>query len=980
MVGRGGGTQASEQRGGLLRPDWGGASERASPAAPPPSLPPSEVAPPPRPFGSARLFPRPLAVSLRLAGGPLALEGRGRRGCCCCCCGRREPEPEPRQQEEGGGGGGGGGGKAEAAAAAAALLPGMAAPPPAASSSGAPLMEGYEGAAAAGRGVPRWGWRLCLAHRFAEQRKPYAASDVSPANALQHLGMALRYLKWWYRKTRVEKKRPFIDLLNSQPLRQIYGCPLGGFGGGTITRGWRGDFCRWQLNPGLYHYKTVVADQFTICLRRKGQTVYQQVLSPERPSVLQEWNWGFCGHYAFYHALYPRAWTVYQLPGQDLVLTCRQVTPILPHNYQDTSLPVGVFVWEVENNSGEEVEVSIMFTFRNGTESKDDGCGGHWNEPFSLERGGHCVRGVLLHHCLPVNPYTLALSAREKAGTTVSHLTAFNPAGSGQDVWLDLLEDGRLASPPGKSLPTPKGKACAAAVCASCVVPGHGHRALEFGLAWDMPRIRFGSKEKEHHRWYTRFFGSEGDACPALSHHALTRYQQWEEKIEAWQQPILENSELPPWYKSALFNELYFLADGGTLWLELRPEELASLGAGPGLSQLLPVLREYGRFAYLEGQEYRMYNTYDVHFYASFALAMLWPKLELSLQYDMAAAVLSEDPRPRLYLMSGQTAQVKLRNVVPHDVGEPDDEPWQRLNAYLIHDTAGWKDLNLKFVLQVYRDYCLTEDSAYLGDMWPVCQAVMDSELKFDTDGDGLIENSGFADQTYDAWVVTGASAYCGGLWLAAVCVMCQMAELLGAREALQKYSGILAKGTEAFERLLWNGKYYNYDSSSGRSSDSVMSDQLAGQWFLRACGLGEGKSEVFPRSHVLSALKTIFELNVLGFSEGTMGAVNGMRPSGVPDTSSVQSDEVWVGVVYALAATMIQEGLVQEGFRTAEGCYRTVWERLGMAFQTPEAYCQRRVFRSLAYMRPLSIWSMQLALERRASPGAPPATSAGRP
>lgn len=30
-----------------------------------------------------------------------------------------------------------------------------------------------------------------------------------------------------------------------------------------------------------------------------------------------------------------------------------------------------------------------------------------------------------------------------------------------------------------------------------------------------------------------------------------------------------------------------------------------------------------------------MYNTYDVHFYASFALIMLWPKLELSLQYDM---------------------------------------------------------------------------------------------------------------------------------------------------------------------------------------------------------------------------------------------------------------------------------------------------------------------------------------------------------
>ncbi|XP_027489597.1 non-lysosomal glucosylceramidase-like [Corapipo altera] len=57
--------------------------------------------------------------------------------------------------------------------------------------------------------------------------------------------------------------------------------------------------------------------------------------------------------------------------------------------------------------------------------------------------------------------------------------------------------------------------------------------------------------------------------------------------------------------------------------------------AGAGLSHLFPFLREYGRFAYLEGQEYRMYNTYDVHFYASFALIMLWPKLQISLQYDI---------------------------------------------------------------------------------------------------------------------------------------------------------------------------------------------------------------------------------------------------------------------------------------------------------------------------------------------------------
>jgi len=34
------------------------------------------------------------------------------------------------------------------------------------------------------------------------------------------------------------------------------------------------------------------------------------------------------------------------------------------------------------------------------------------------------------------------------------------------------------------------------------------------------------------------------------------------------------------------------------------------------------------------------------------------------------------------------------------------------------------------------------------------------------------------------------------------------------------------------------------------------------------------------------------------------------------------------------------------------------------MAFQTPEAFRKNRTFRSLAYMRPLSIWGMQYAIE----------------
>lgn len=51
--------------------------------------------------------------------------------------------------------------------------------------------------------------------------------------------------------------------------------------------------------------------------------------------------------------------------------------------------------------------------------------------------------------------------------------------------------------------------------------------------------------------------------------------------------------------------------------------------------------RAYGRFMYLEGHEYRMCNTYDVHFYASHALISLWPNLQVSLGLNLEKYMLA---------------------------------------------------------------------------------------------------------------------------------------------------------------------------------------------------------------------------------------------------------------------------------------------------------------------------------------------------
>lgn len=53
------------------------------------------------------------------------------------------------------------------------------------------LMASYEGNAR-GYQVPPFGWRICLAHEFAEKRKPFQANNVSLSNLVKHFGMGLR--------------------------------------------------------------------------------------------------------------------------------------------------------------------------------------------------------------------------------------------------------------------------------------------------------------------------------------------------------------------------------------------------------------------------------------------------------------------------------------------------------------------------------------------------------------------------------------------------------------------------------------------------------------------------------------------------------------------------------------------------------------------------------------------------------------------
>ncbi|OMO93054.1 Glucosylceramidase [Corchorus capsularis] len=439
-------------------------------------------------------------------------------------------------------------------------------------------------------------------------------------------------------------------------------------------------------------------------------------------------------------------------------------------------------------------------------------------------------------------------------------------------------------------------------------------------------------------------------------------------------------------YKFTLFNELYFLVAGGTVWidsslpstnvtsyqdsptkeesidvkvtqaevnsrhntvLELNSTSGSNGSTDVGLKDIhdssiqnkgdsnhfpdqLKLLDQQddsddvGRFLYLEGVEYIMWCTYDVHFYASFALLELFPKIELNIQRDFAKAVLSEDGRKVKFLAEGNYGIRKARGAVPHDLGTHD--PWNEMNAYNIHDTSKWKDLNPKFVLQVYRDFAATGDMAFGVDVWPAVRAAMEYMEQFDRDDDSLIENDGFPDQTYDAWTVHGVSAYCGCLWLAALQAAAAMAQQLGDKFFAETCKTKFFSAKSAFEEKLWNGSYFNYDSGSSSNSKSIQADQLAGQWYTASSGL----APLFDEFKIKSSLQKIYDFNVMKVKGGRMGAVNGMHPDGKVDETCMQSREIWTGVTYAVAANMILAGMEEEAFTTAEGIFLAGWSEDG--------------------------------------------------
>src|ERR1700740_1198077 len=198
------------------------------------------------------------------------------------------------------------------------------------------------------------------------------------------------------------------------------GAPVGGFGSGTFSRTFRGDFARWHIKAGVHKYRTVYADQFAMFQQTEGAaTGTARVLFTDHPSggQLSSWYWDYPVGAGDYYALYPKSWFDYRWEKFPAHVVLEQFSPVLPDNYQESSYPVAIYLWHAENPTSQTVTSSIPCSWTNML---------GWFRTFSRDFSG------ALHH---ENHNLFASESLGPAGVMKGIVFEHNRAGSVLNEW-----------------------------------------------------------------------------------------------------------------------------------------------------------------------------------------------------------------------------------------------------------------------------------------------------------------------------------------------------------------------------------------------------------------------------------------------------------------------------------------------------------------------------------------------------------------
>ncbi len=728
--------------------------------------------------------------------------------------------------------------------------------------------------------------------------------------------------------------------------------PMGGIGCGSVSLSGRGELVDWEImnraNKTMSDTERGAAARTFFAIRVKGASheSVTMLAGPLHPTELYAAE-GNCapqsGLPRFRTASFDGAFPfgVVHLADRDLPVKVdiKGFSPFVPGDSAASSLPVASLEYEVENLSGEPLEVSVAAFVRNivGNDGNPTGFNHRRLIRTGGEKGNRTVwrehsglRGLM---CLSDGAATnspawgtFALTTSDTDGL-VSFRESFAPnawSGTVLDFWDDLSDNGEL-SPYATGGGVPHG-----GLCLKKTVPANGKTSYHFAFTWNFPnRPAWDDTSVIVGNWYSKNYIDAWDAA---------------EKIVP-QIPSLET-------KSLAFTRKILSLDAPA---EIREAALSNLA----------VLKSQTVFRVPTGHLLGWEGVFDHEGSCRGSCTHVW-------NYENAVACLFPDLARSMrdvefnYAMDPKTGAMAFRVPLP-------------LGSKIGHGVAA--DGQMGCIMKAYRDWRISDNDQWLSSIWPKVRKAMEfswiqaegwkwkakwQKGGWDASKSGLMD--GEQHNTMDVEYY-GPNAQMGFWYLGALRAAEEMAKAMGDSGFATECRAIFEKGTRRIDDELFNGDYYEQKIPEGHGDlpyqlgRCCLVDQLVGQQMAHLWDLGD----LARRENLRKACESIMRWNFLPdftrhfnnmrtYCAGDeAGLLMGAWPRGRLKTPFPYFGEVMTGFEYVAAAEMTFQGLDEDATKVVRAVRARHDGLKRNPFSEPE--CGHNYARSMASWNCLLAW-----------------------
>lgn len=716
--------------------------------------------------------------------------------------------------------------------------------------------------------------------------------------------------------------------------------PMGGIGCGSVSLSGRGDLVDWEImnraNKNYFNRSAGSRPFFAIRVKGAGHESTTMLAGPIHPAELyfaHGCNVPQCGLPRFAEASFDGAFpfgTVHLSDkGLPVKVDIKGFSPFVPGNSADSSLPVASLEYEVENLTGEPLEVSICAYVRNIA-----GCDGRNDSPpagnTTTYREGEGVRGLVfksekLNKNSPAWG-SFALSTPDADGK-LSYRTACVPnhwERTALEFWDDFSSDGELSAPDSAET-IPHG-----GICMKKTVPARGRTSWHWAFTWNFPnRPAWGDDSKIVGNWYSKNYADAWDAAEKIT----PRLGELEERSLAFTRKILA-LEAPHELKEAALANLAVL----------KSETVFRVPTG----HLLGWEGVNDHSGSCRGSCTHVWNYEN-------AVACLFPDLARSMR-DVEFN----------YAMNPENGAMEFRVRLPLGT-----KPGNGVAA----------DGQMGCIMKVYRDWKICGDDKWLAALWPKVKKALAfawipaeqwtwnakwREGGWDVGKSGLMD--GEQHNTMDVNYY-GPNSQMGFWYLGALRAAEEMAKAMKDDAFAKECREIYEKGTRRIDAELFNGDYYEQHITEGHGElpyqlgKCCLVDQLVGQQMAHLWGLGDLAKKENLRKTCESIMKWNFLPdftrhfnNMRTYCAGKeSGLLMGSWPRGRLKTPFPYFGEVMTGFEYVAAAEMVFQGMDTDAVKVVKAIRDRHDGLKRNPFNEPE--CGHNYARSMASWNVLLAW-----------------------